>query len=790
MTNLEKLHSACKLGNLDQAKEFVLKVKKEDLEGNWNTIYYYCSTVELVKLFEEKQIIPIYKDILSIMLDNDKVEVFDYLINKYDFANMKKSDDEEYDFEIALENMPNSPLIFVAIKKAFAKANKSYIDKYINEFKTIDWNNKLFTDQWENDKYNVVDSAVDFIRGEDDYSKERTNKSVKWLNVLIDEYNIYNFSIMKNLIIFRQKELIQKYIKKDPEEFLKCQKLLENMTYHRDSSEKYEYQNDKENRYYRLTDKPEIRDEILHLLIKSGYNFIVKETQTFKELLTGKIDLKFPRYNYGERLSDDLLPLSFDNNIFWEILEKNVNKSNDKVSLFSADLDYEQIEKLEKLNYLTSLEDVLLALIENFDQDQNYQKAQKIVDRNIKLSTKQQVQLLLKSQYESQKNKNINKFICENLANEDTAKELLEIIKTKKAYDLENIFKNYVEIKKPIFKYIENEILSLENANELYAKYYLRTQDEIYNYLNTTKEYYTTPQKNYNDKMEMVYLGDFRNFGYELLESQNYDGLKGVIKFVEENSLSFYNPTKENYLDQIVKMVWNDAPSYVVEYLFSKINKYKFQYSNYSIDKKFIEKLIEHKMYNFSSQLKSKKIDLNIGDKYDKTPLHYACESRDIEKIKAYIKIGLSLNSYDRYGKTCVDGFVKSKPDPKDGDTLEFFKELLEQFVKDGGNIKTISTTTIKAKKYAPYHQLLEEMEDYVAPQDETKELEEDEELVEVVFYKTQKSVHYHKYTATAMVPKKDLVLDDTDLIDDYVKSWEYERDWDSDENTEYEVEK
>jgi hypothetical protein len=790
MTNLEKLHSACKLGNLDQAKEFVLKVKKEDLEGNWNTIYYYCSTVELVKLFEEKQIIPIYKDILSIMLDNDKVEVFDYLINKYDFVNMEKSDDEEYDFDIALENMPNSPLIFVAIKKAFAKANKSYIDKYINEFKTIDWNNKLFTDQWENDKYNVVDSAVDFIRGEDDYSKERTNKSVKWLNVLIDEYNIYNFSIMKNLIIFRQKELIQKYIKKDPEEFLKCQKLLENMTYHRDSSEKYEYQNDKENRYYRLTDKPEIRDEILHLLIKSGYNFIQKETSTFKELLTGKIDLKFPRYNYGERLSDDLLPLSFDNNIFWEILEKNVNKSNDKVSLFSADLDYEQIEKLEKLNYLTSLEDVLLALIENFDQDQNYQKAQKLVDRNIKLSTKQQVQLLLKSQYESQKNENINKFICENLANEDTAKELLEIIKTKKAYDLENIFKNYVEIKKPIFKYIEDEILSLENAKELYAKYYLRTQDEIYNYLNTTKEYYTTPQKNYNDKMEMVYLGDFRNFGYELLESQNYDGLKGVIKFIEENNLSFYNPTKENYLDHIIKMVWNDAPSYVVEYLFSKINKYKFQYSNYSIDKKFIEKLIEHKMYNFSSQLKSKKIDLNIGDKYDKTPLHYACESRDIDKIKDYIKIGLSLNSYDRYGKTCIDAFVKSKLDPKDVDTLEFFKELLEQFVKDGGKMSTISITPIKAKKYAPYHKLLEDMKDYVAPQDEIEQIEEDEELVEVVFYKTQKSVHYHKYTATAMVPKKDLVLDDTDLIDDYVKSWEYERDWDSDEDIEYEVEK
>jgi hypothetical protein len=790
MTNLEKLQSACKLGNLDQAKEFVSKAKKEDLEGDWNTIYDYCSTVELVKLFEERQIIPIYKDILSIINDDSKVEVFDYLINKYDFTNMEKSNDEEYDFEIALENMPNSPLIFLAIKKAFAKANKAYIDKYINEFKSIDWNSKVFTDQWGEDNYNVIDTAVDFVRGEDDYAKDRTNKSIQWLNVLIDEYNIYNFSIMKDLIIFRQKELIKKYIKKDPKEFLKCQKILENMAYHKSTSEEYEYKNDKENKHYRLTDKPEIRDEILYLLLDSGYNFIQKETQTFKELLTGKINLKFPQYNYGKYSYDKLFEIKFDHKIFWEILEKHPNKSDEQIALFSIELDYEQIERLEKLNYLSSLEEVLCELIENFEQDQNYQKAEKLVKKGVKLSIEQQTKLILKSTYDSQSSKNINKFICENLANEDTAKQLLETIKTKKAFDLENIFKSYVEIKKPLFKYIENEILGLENAKELYAKYYLQTSDEIYNYLNTKKEYYTTPQKNYHDKMEMVYIGDFRNFGYELLESQNYDGLKGVIKFVEENSLSFYNPTKENYLDQIVKMVWNDAPSYVVEYLFSKINKYKFQYSNYSIDKKFIEKLIEHEMYDFAQKLKSKKIDLNIGDKYDKIPLHYACESRDIDKIQKYIKIGLSLNSYDRYGKTCIDAFVKSKPDPKDSDTLEFFKELLEQFVKDGGNIKTIAITPIKAKKYAPYHQILEDMTDYVAPQDETKELEEDEELVEVVFYKTEKSVHYHKYTATAMVPKKDLVLDDTDLINDYVQSWEYERDWDSQEDTEYEVKK
>jgi hypothetical protein len=490
------------------------------------------------------------------------------------------------------------------------------------------------------------------------------------------------------------------------------------------------------------------------------------------------------------------------------MLEKNPNENN--ISLFNINLNWEQLQTLDRLGYFTNKKEALFEIITNFKtngyayneydeikDDTNEYKALKLIEDGIKLSPIKQKDILFKyTQYNMQayrkeycdNNTMINKIICEKMANKQTANIILKALvdEDKSKYDIQRLFENYVDIKKPLFIHIQEQLLANDKLKDLYAQYYLRSENEIYEYLNQKREYYTQKQKLYNGKMGMKYLGDYGQMGEALIDSQNFEGLRGVIKFITENNLLFRDPSYKIDLDIIKKLMEEKAPKDVIEYMLTTLTEYTF-YSSYSgVDKNLLDNLIKYELWDVANKI-SKSVDLNCTDKYDKTPLHYACKNHDLDKIENYIKLGLSLTITDRYGKNAIDSFLQSKPDPKNIKLLDFFKKLLEINYSNGNRLY-LDTKPIKAKKYAPYLELIEKYQNLKLPQKEEIELEEDDELVEIVVYKTEKSIHYHRYTQTIQVPKKDLVLDDNDLINDYVDDWEYDSDWDSDEDIEYEV--
>jgi DNA polymerase/3'-5' exonuclease PolX len=96
--------------------------------------------------------------------------------------------------------------------------------------------------------------------------------------------------------------------------------------------------------------------------------------------------------------------------------------------------------------------------------------------------------------------------------------------------------------------------------------------------------------------------------------------------------------------------------------------------------------------------------------------------------------------------------------------------------------------TNMNPNGWSRYPKIIENMQNYKADSKQQEDInDDDEELVELTIYKTEKSIHYHRYSTTIMVPKKDLVLDDNQIVNDYVQDWEYDTQWDSDEDIEYE---
>jgi hypothetical protein len=741
--------------------------------------------------------------------DGDTIDIFEYLLNRYDFENMEKKEDYLRGLEEATERMPENPIVFIMLKYAIKYGNKAMINRYLEEFQKIDWVNEKFVVENAFGDYEkgvfeyIVNLSLDDGNG---YNKEQHQKSISWLNTLIDEYNIYKPSYISQLAIFREVELLKKYIAKDKNALLSQKNLLMGMMRYQNGDD-YEYKSPSDDKLlYTFNYKQKERDEILQLLLENGYNFIEKEPESFATLLTGKIPFKgeYERYNYTIKVQSQA---------FWDMLEKYPNEND--VSLFNLSLSWEQLQTLDRLGYFSNKKEALFEIMTNFKQngyayneydeieiDTHEYKALKLIEDGIKLTPTKQKDILLKyTQYNMQayskeycdNNTMINKIICEKMANKQTADLILKdcVDEDKSIYDIERLFENYVEIKKPLFIHIQEQLLANDKLKDLYAQHYLRSEEEIYEYLKQKKEYYTQKQKLYNGKMGMKHLGDYGQMGEALIESQNFEGLRGVIKFIKENNLRFKDESLNIDLDIIKKLMEQKAPKDVIEYMLTTLTEYTFYASYSGVDEKFLDNLINYELWDVANKT-SKNVSLDCTDKYDKTPLHYACEKHDLEKIENYIKLGLSLTTTDRYGKNAIDSFLKTKPSEKDVKLIEFFEWLFKEFIAQGGKVlhKQKYIKPIKAKKFKPYHDIIDKMENYKAPLQEENEieLEEDEELIELTIYKTEKSIHYHRYSTTVMVPKKDLVLDDTDIISDYVEDWEYDSDWDSDEDIEYEV--
>lgn len=813
MSNLRKLQQACELGLLEQAQLLAVGLDLTNMvgEGGYTryprTIYSYCATVELIQYVESLGVVPTYYDIINLGTNENSIDLFEYLLPRYDFASMDKKEDYLKGFNEAQALMPDNPVLFVVLKSALKYQRKAYIDKYIDAFKRIDWLADFVIEGAFGDAREPLMEgiALRYIKEGGYYGatfeKGMQENTKAWLNTLLEEYGIYDFRIFPTLLLYRATDLVEKYIQRDPQALMNERNLLSLMMYHT-NGEDYKYKDySKHKELYVFAYEEAERNKILSLLLRYGYNFIEREPEHFSQLLTGKIVLKEKRNAL----------VHFDKTPFWQFLEQIPNTK--KHSLFHIEMTWQELERLGQLGYFEKKEEALYELLNNFKKDgyayndydevdgvtSNEYKALALIKQGVTLSADQHVKLLLaNTEYndaavrpESRVNYSlVLKVLCEKLANQATLECLLVSLKSLDSYRVKEFFQNYVEIKKPLLEKIQSEILAVESISLCYVNNYLRSEAEIFNYLESKKDVYLDSEATDNAQRTKIYLGDYWAFGHQLLCSKNFEGFKGVIRFVDKYGLK-YASGGANYINVLKNIMAQNAPKEVVDFIVNEITLYS---PTGAMEQSFLDNLIKYELFALIEKMREAGVDVDIKDKYGKTPLHYACEAHSIHNVQLYLKAGLSVTMLDRYGKTPIDCFLKIKPDASNTELLVLFESLLKTCVHQGGYIqKDAWINAIKAKKFAPYHRLIEDVANNALLSttvgfNEDSERAEDESLVEVVIYRTEKTIHYHRYSSVIQVPKKDLVLDADQLARDYAPDWEYENDWVSDESITYEV--
>jgi hypothetical protein len=567
--DIGELFDLCELGMTEKVKEFLDKNKlsPENIDiidsstdkskmqlsslSRIDHVHSHCANVELIKLFEEKGLKPEYEDIMYSMFHEERKDAVKYLIENYDIESMKPGIIYYHGYNEAKKYLPDNPIIFVILKKSIEYGLDFWIDEYREIFDSIDWVNlkyKYYLDLFYKDNFMLYRGKISKDL------KERNQRRVDWLGTLLDYYNIYSFKLFKRFLLFREVELVEKYIAKDKEQFLAQKNLLSTMLRNLDSGSIGEYENDKASKLYKFSYEEEKRDKILQILMDNGYNFIERESDAFRILLTGKIELG---------VGSSRMSVCWDKDPFWSMLEKYASK-----------------------------EEVLYVLIDGFkkgehsyleygdiSEDDNEYKAIKLIEDGVKISAKRQVELLFKYSSDEMIYTMINRVICEKLANKNTAQEILKTLnhEDKGSYKIEDFFGSYIEYRKPILQLAEGEFLSSEKLKNYYVAYYFRTGDEIYNYLT-------------NNKLEVAKLGK------QMLRNNNWDGFEGVIRFVQDNECKYEEtPLRTEYIIGIDHSVKRGAPESTVKFLLTLIERD----INTEVSREFLENLIKFNLLNY-----------------------------------------------------------------------------------------------------------------------------------------------------------------------------------------------
>jgi hypothetical protein len=801
-----------------------------------STILGYTPNVEIMEYILDRGVIPTAGDLFNLMFQSkesrDSFEVFKYLYENFEFE--LKEDRWDNELQTALDIDENRAL---ELKIYFRSINRGFKDVYLyikdkigdfninDEVKESIYSDKItYIASWQikslsrKCRDNKVFTEVE-LKGKsaEEIEKrilevEKSNqKQREWLSFLLDEgMNPFNKSNSKdsNISLFtyfvlnRELDLIKKsldlysYVPRVNPDGIEyeiaywdtyCEDvdILNTVVNFKSYSNYYVPSDDPE--VYRYEQKPELRDEILQLFAEKGFPFY--KSEIFLSYLKGSTFVKVGYRDFDVKLNSEWA---------WNYIKNFAPEFSEPEYIFyHTSFSDEQLELLSSKGYGKDKGDMLLELVKKMydkyslsSRDELLQKAQKMIDDGVRFKEPMQLLEEYSHYYHSYQYSHANTDYTElidlivknDLISEDQFKGYFEDESIGR-WDKQRIFEHYKHSKEPLFHRYKAVINSLDT--DLKKEYFIHAcldDEEGYSFLRDSLE-----QLRGNENYQYYHSSIVR----DLESSKNWELLRGFIKLDSEFNL--LNGLKISF-NTLLSLIKDNAPRDILEWYDRNLKiDDRVKLSSYEE----LELIINSSLANSLQALKDGN-GFNVVDKYSKTILHYACEGKSIEKIHKLLDIGFPTNIRDRYDRTPFDSFLKGKPDEKDDTHFQTFKRLLKHLLREGGTPSADAIKPIRAKKFKAYHQLLEdysEIEDELNQESSVEEREREayeNELVEVTIYRTEVSTHYHRYKVVTEVPRKDLVLDNKDLIDDYYDydKEDYDSDWDSSSENEWEVEK
>ena len=802
--------------------------------SNNATVLGYVSDKEMMHFFVDKGLRPNIYDIIIIANGSvdtkSKLEVLDYYLNNYSDVTSTELKPKDMwdslgsDYQVAKHINKDKALLTMMFFTSVKTANKNLYEYLKPKLKEINLNAQIpiryesYDENVSEEKYYIIESItknfsrktadnelfiaeLDGKKDKEKYIKDEESKNKKlldWLEFLFEEgvspfnstlqsnfyFRTYPFSI---LVLNRETKLIKKAIElfgDDWDKYKQNVDLLKDILSYNGDSSNY-YQRVKDPQVYIYPYKAKQRDEIIEFLAKNEFPFF--KSSSFVNALMGKVYYSHEYTKYSFDINSEL---------FWSILQNNTPQGDGTFTISHNSFSEEQNEILEKKAYAVDKNELLLKYIDSLkeyssDDSDIVQKAQKLIDRGATLLDPMGI-LHKYSNYTTAHNisysddyTSIVKLVVDNdMVSKQQFQDWFEQ-ENLHIWDKEELFKNYKVEKKPLYTKYKDLILGFDfKIQILYITLACDSEEEAYEFFVKNKDKF---ELSYYDNGSLITSSDNCPLN-TLVYYKNWDVLRGYIKFIDK-----YNPIKENSLVFVeIKNILDKAPQDILEW-----------YQNYvdvdtlkSIEYEVLEAIMYKNLDVILQKFKNKTTILNVSNKYAKTLLHNACDYKNLTKIHKLLDLGLSVNIQDKYNKTPLDSFLKAKPDEKDEEHFEMFKTLLRELLKEGGKPSEDSIKPIKAKKYKAYHELLNdysEISNEIEKEDELEELKQeqiDNELVEVEIYRTEVTTHYHRYKTTVQIPRKDLVLEDDDIVNDYYDyaDEEYDSDWDSSANSEWEI--